>query len=108
MTQRERRAPLGLSATVAAPVAAGAPATLPAPDLCLIQGLPGPGRSRVVAEIVTQAALRGDRVLLLAPIPAALDHVLELVHDREALCAVRCLGRDERPEQLSAAARAAT
>jgi hypothetical protein len=81
---------------------------LATPDLCLIQGLPGTGKSRVVAEIVTQAALRGDRVLLLAPAAAALDHVLELVHDREALCPVRCLGRDERPEQLSAAARAAT
>src|SRR5437899_9560280 len=34
-------------------------------DVCLIQGLPGSGKSRVIAEIVTQAAARGERVLFL-------------------------------------------
>src|SRR5262245_27627436 len=67
-----------------------------APDLCLIQGLPGTGKSRVVAEIVRQAAARGERALLIAPGPAALDRVLELVGAADELCAVRCLGRDER------------
>lgn len=81
---------------------------LATPDLCLIQGLPGTGKSRVVAEIVTQAAGRGDRVLLLAPCGAALDRVLELVRDRDVLCPIRCLGRDERPEQLPPATRAVT
>ncbi len=81
---------------------------LATPDLCLIQGLPGTGKSRVAAEIVTQAARRGERVLLLAPAAPALDRVLELVQGRDVLCPLRCLGRDERPEHLSPAARAAT
>lgn len=81
---------------------------LATPDLCLVQGPPATGKSRVVAEIVTQAASRGERVLLLAPTTAALDHVLERVRDREVVCAVRCLDRDERPEALPARIRALT
>jgi hypothetical protein len=50
---------------------------LQTPDVCLIQGLPGTGKSRVAAEIVTQAAARGERVLLQAPSAAAIDRVLE-------------------------------
>src|SRR5437868_777362 len=38
---------------------------LAAPDLCLIAGSAGTGKSRVVAEIVHQAARRGERVLVL-------------------------------------------
>src|SRR5271156_1216637 len=37
---------------------------LETPDICLLQGLPGTGKSRVVAEVVMQAVNRGDRVLL--------------------------------------------
>src|SRR5260370_2635116 len=59
------------------------------PDLCLIQGTPGTGKSRVVAEILLQAARRGERVLFLAPAPAALDRVLEQLAD-DALCPARC------------------
>jgi hypothetical protein len=70
------------------------------PDLALIQGLPGTGKSRVVAEIVTQAAARGERVLVLALNPAALDRVLERLGPHEALCPVRCLGPDEAPDSL--------
>ncbi len=81
---------------------------LQTPDLALIQGLPGTGKSRVVAEIVAQAAARGERVLLLAPAAAALDRILELVASREAVCPVRCLGRDEKPEALPPCARAVT
>src|SRR5438132_1907618 len=39
------------------------------PDVCLIRGLPGTGKSRVIAEIIRQAARRGLRVLLAAPTP---------------------------------------
>jgi hypothetical protein len=70
------------------------------PDLCLLHGLPGTGKSRVLAEIVAQAARRGQRLLLLAPHPPDLDRVLELVAGREAVCAVRCLDRGEKPEDL--------
>jgi hypothetical protein len=81
---------------------------LETPDVCLIQGLPGTGKSHVIAEIITRAAGRGERVLFLAPRPAALDRVLETVGGRDMVCAIRCLGRDERPECLSPAVRALT
>lgn len=81
---------------------------LETPDVCLIQGWPGTGKSHVISEIVTRAAARGERVLLLAPDGAALDRVLETVGGRDLVCAVRCLGRDERPESLSPAVRALT
>jgi hypothetical protein len=78
------------------------------PDLCLIQGLAGTGKSRVAAEVVTQAALRGERVLLLATHAAALDRVLEQVGTRAGLSAVRCLSKTERADQLPPAIRALT
>jgi hypothetical protein len=81
---------------------------LETPDVCLIQGLPGTGKSHVISEIVTRAAGRGERVLLLAPGTAALDRVLETIGNRDMVCAIRCLGRDERPESLSPAVRALT
>src|SRR5262249_29372301 len=81
---------------------------LATPDVCLLQGLPGSGKSRVVAEVVTRAAARGERVLLRAPVPARPDRDLELAGAREVLCPVRCLGRDERPELLPEAVRAFT
>jgi hypothetical protein len=78
------------------------------PDLCLIQGGPGTGKSRVIAEIVARAAQRGQRVLLLAPSPAALDRVLERLESHEGLCPVRCLGPDEAPEALAPCVRRLT
>jgi hypothetical protein len=78
------------------------------PDICLIQGLAGTGKSRVAAEVATQAALRGERVLLLATHAAALDRVLEQVGGRTALNPVRCLSKTERADQLPAAIRALT
>jgi hypothetical protein len=81
---------------------------LASPDICLIQGLPGTGKSRVVAEIVSQAAARGDRVLLAAPAAAAVDRVLEFASVRDVLCPIRCVAPGERPEDLPPAARAAT
>jgi hypothetical protein len=70
------------------------------PDVCLIQGLPGSGKSRVAAEIITQAAARGERVLLLAKSPAALDRVLEWIGARPELLAVRCLDSNESLDKL--------
>jgi hypothetical protein len=64
-------------------------------DICLIQGLPGTGKSRVVAEIVRQAAARGERALLLAPTAAALDRVLEQVGGLDGIYAVRCPASQE-------------
>ena len=81
---------------------------LATPDLCLVRGLPGTGKSRVVAEIVTQAAARGERVLLLARSAAALDRVLELVGSCDEVDALRLLAPDECPEGLAPAVRART
>jgi hypothetical protein len=80
-------------------------AALATTDICLIQGLPGTGKSRVILEILTQVALRGDRVLFLSPYTAALDHVLEQAGQREALCPLRCVGPEETAALLPAAVR---
>jgi hypothetical protein len=66
-------------------------------DVCLVQGAPGTGKSRVVAEILARAAERGERALLLAPSAPALDRALELVGPRESVCAVRS-ATEEVPE----------
>jgi hypothetical protein len=78
------------------------------PDVCLIQGHPGTGKSRVVAEVIRQSASRGQRVLLLAPAPAALDAVLERLAPHDGVCAVRCLAPDEPAEGLPACVRRMT
>jgi hypothetical protein len=78
------------------------------PDLCLVQGLAGTGKSRVAAEVVTQAALRGERVLLVATHAAALDRVLETVGTRAGLSPIRCLAKTERADQLPPGMRALT
>jgi hypothetical protein len=81
---------------------------LSTPDICLIQGLPGTGKSRVVAEIVTQATAQGWRVLFLAPETAAIDHVLSVVAKRDVVCPLRCLGEGERAEALPPSVRSLT
>ncbi len=81
---------------------------LQTPDFFLLQGLPGTGKSRVVAEVVHLAAARGERVLLLAPSAAAIDRVIELNDGRTGICGLRCLGREERLEKLPPASRALT
>src|SRR5437667_7085952 len=78
------------------------------PDVCLIRGLPGTGKSRVIAEIVRQAARRGLRVLFTSPTPAALDVVLDRLTDDSHVLPLRVLGRDEPAEALSPAAAKAT
>jgi hypothetical protein len=70
------------------------------PDVCLIQGFPGTGKSRLLAEILVQAAQRGERILFLAPTTAALDSVLERLSRHPAVCPIRCLSAEENPADL--------
>jgi hypothetical protein len=78
------------------------------PDVALVAGWPGTGKSRVIAEIVTQAAQRGERVLFLAPHAAAVDHVLPQVMSRDAVCPVRLLDAGVALESVPAALRSLT
>jgi hypothetical protein len=78
------------------------------PDLCLIEGYPGTGKSRVLAEVVRQMTGRGQRVLLLAPTTAAIDCVLERLACGQGILAVRHLNRDEKPEALAPCVRRQT
>jgi hypothetical protein len=70
-------------------------AALRTPDLVLVQGQPGTGKSRVAAEVIALAAARGERVLLAAASTAALDRTLELLADRPGVYPLRLVGRDE-------------
>jgi hypothetical protein len=73
------------------------------PDICLIQGFPGTGKSRLIVEIILQAAQRGERILFLASTSAALDSVLQRLGTHAAVCPIRCLAADERSASLPAA-----
>src|SRR5438093_722398 len=70
-------------------------AAMRTPDLVLVQGRPGTGKSRVAAEVIARAAARGERVLLVAASAAALDRALELLADRADVYPLRLVGRDE-------------
>src|SRR5207247_152668 len=78
------------------------------PDIALIQGVAGTGKSRVLVEIISQAAKRGDRVLFVAAHPEALDVVLERIAQRTDVCPLRCVAPDENAQQLPLPIRALT
>ncbi len=72
------------------------------PDVFMLQGLPGAGKSRVLAEIILQAAIQGRRVLFLAAHTASLDVVLERLIGRSEVFALRFLDAPEKLEGLPA------
>lgn len=78
---------------------------LATPDVCLIQGLPGTGKTRLVAELILQAVRCGERILLSANHAAALDGVLEQVASHDSIFAVRCLDGGEKAESLAGSIR---
>lgn len=72
------------------------------PDLCLIKGLPGTGKSRALAEILSQCCCRGQRVLFLAAETSSLDVVLHRLVGRSEVFALRLLDAQEKAESLPA------
>ncbi|MSQ92938.1 MAG: hypothetical protein EXR98_00105 [Gemmataceae bacterium] len=81
---------------------------LSTPDLFLLQGLPGTGKSRTLAELLRQAASHGRRVLLLAGHTASLDVVLQRLIGRPEILALRFLDTHEKAETLAAGVRSFT
>ena len=67
------------------------------PDLALMEGPPGSGKTTAICELVSKLARQGKRVLLCASTNVAIDNVLERLLDseEEAVDAVR-LGLPER------------
>lgn len=68
---------------------------LATPDLMVIQGFSGAGKSRVLAEFLRQTDRRGLRVLLVAGQAAPIDAMLERLADDLGLRALRWLGEQE-------------
>lgn len=77
------------------------------PDLALLRARPGQSAA-VLAEVVTQAARSGQRVLLLAQQPANLDQVLARLLNRDPVLPVRFLDAGENVQQLPTSIRACT
>ncbi len=75
---------------------------LATPDLFLLNGPPGTGKSRVVTEILAQASARGWRTLFLANHPESIDVALQPLANRADTFALRYLDADEKPNCLPA------
>lgn len=59
------------------------------PDVALILGPPGTGKTTVICSIIEELAKDRQRVLLVAPTHVALDNVLEKVGNRAGVTAIR-------------------
>lgn len=73
---------------------------LAAPDLFVVRGPVGTGKSRVAAEVVRQEVRRGGKVLFLSSAPSTLDVLLPQLDD---LIVVRRLGPGEVVDRLAPA-----
>lgn len=72
---------------------------LATPDIALLEGPPGSGKTTAICELIAQLARRGQRVLLCASTHYAIDNVLERVFDAgELIDAVR-IGRLEKVDE---------
>jgi len=79
-----------------------------APDLFLIQGPAGTGKTRVALEVVRQIVDRGGRVLLLSTDPASLDAHLPRFVETANISVCRRLGPGEVANALPPAVAALT
>ena len=68
------------------------------PDICLILGPPGTGKTRVISEIVQQAARKGWKTLLAAPTHIAVDNVLEKIGLKDDVSPIRCVREEKSPD----------
>ncbi len=75
---------------------------LSTPELFLLTGNPGSGKSRVVTEIIHQAMQRGQRVLFIARESLAIDCVLNWLDAEHANLTLCCLEQDHAGEQAAA------
>ncbi len=66
---------LGLSLVLNADQRLAAAHALLAPDVALVHGPPGTGKTRVLVDVVVAAVARGERVLCLCASNAAVDHL---------------------------------
>ena len=78
-------------------------AALSTPDVVLLHAAPGSGHARVLAEVIRQAAERGERTLFLAKTTAALDCVLPGLLDNQAVLPLCFLGPEEAPPDAALA-----
>ena len=78
------------------------------PDLFMLQGLPGTGKSRVLVEIILQAAVRGWRVLFLGANSISVDVVLQKLLGRQEVFPIRYLETNEKPGSLPGVVRGLT
>jgi hypothetical protein len=62
---------------------------LAAPHAFFVHAPPGTGRTEVIADLVTRLTARGERVLLTAPNPVAVDDVLRRLADEPGVLPLR-------------------
>lgn len=74
---------------------------LATPDLALIVGPAGTGKTRTLIELIRQACLRGGRVAVISPVPQSIDQLLLRLDRHGDTFALRLCGPDESPESLS-------
>lgn len=70
------------------------------PDLAVLEGPPGSGKTTVICELVLQLVRAGQRVLLCSSTHNAVDNVLERLHLRPEVDAVRIGHSDKVDDNL--------
>ncbi|MHA2249173.1 MAG: AAA domain-containing protein [Candidatus Kariarchaeaceae archaeon] len=73
---------------------------LSTPDVSLIHGPPGTGKTTVIVEIIRHVISNGGRVIMCAPTHVAVDNVLERTADIKGISAVRVGGRAYMDDEL--------